>query len=245
MLDAAEILLSRGAVFAAGVSSRSMLEAYIYLEWLLNADTDSRARHFYVWHLRQKRDWARRIIPGTDEFKRFQKHLNTLSDMQDSTKRAALEVEARRQDKDLTDILTNVNNKSINDQFDQLKKRDFDVAWYKPTGALSIGDMARKLSLESEYDFFYSQFSDITHAGAFEKHIKFDGKAVIFEPIRNPEGIDTVVNVVATIAFRIYRLIINKYFPSELQAFNQSYITQWRTRFLSVPRVQVVENKKT
>ena len=239
MLDSAEIQLSRGAVFAAGVSARSMLEAYIYLEWLLNADTDTRARYFYVWHLRQKRAWVRRIIPGTDEFSRFQKHFNSLSDMQDLTKRTALENEARRQDTNLTNILTNKNNKSINDQFDQMKKRHFDVHWYQPTGANSIGDIANKLSLESVYSFFYSQFSDITHASAFDKHIKFDGNAVIFEPLRSPEGIDTVVSVIATLAFRVYRLIIKKYFPNDLQSFNQSYITQWRTRFWSVPNVVV------
>ena len=244
MLDSVEILLSRGAVFASGVSARSILEAYMYLEWLLNADTESRARHFYVWHLRQKRDWARRAIPGTDENRRFQPHLNTLSDMKDPAKRAAIETEARKQDADLTTVLTNANNKAINDQFDTMKTRAFDVAWYKPTGVQSIGDIAKKLSLESEYAFFYSQFSDVTHAGAFEKHIKFDGKAVIFEPIRSPEVIDTVVNVVATLAFRVFRLIISKYFPSELQTFNQNYITQWRNRFLSVPKVTVTDSRK-
>ena len=241
MLDSVEILLSRGAVFASGVSARSMLEAYMYLGWLLNADTDNRARHFYVRHLRQQREWARRVIPGTDESKRFQTHLNTMSDMKDPAKCAVIEVEGGKQDAELTNVLTNADNKPINDQFDNMKTRSFDVPWYRPTGPQSIGDIAKKLSLESEYTFFYSQFSDITHAGAFDKHIKFDGKAVIFEPIRSPEGVDTVVNVVASLAFRVFRLIINKYFPSELQTFNQNYITKWRSRFLSVPKVQITE----
>jgi hypothetical protein len=244
MLDSVEILLSRGAVFAAGVSARSMLEAYMYLEWLLNANTDDRARHFYVWHLRQKREWARRAIPGTAENTIFQPYLNSLSVMNDPVKSTAIEAEGRKQDADLTTILTNANNRPINDQFANMKRRTFDVNWYKPTGAQSIGDIAKKLSLESEYRFFYSEFSDITHAGAFDKNVTFDGEAVIFEPIRNPEGIDTVVNVVATLAFRVFRLIIKKYFPAEIEAFNQNYINQWRSRFLSVPKVQITASKK-
>lgn len=243
MLDSVEILLSRGAIMASGVSARSMLEAYMYLAWLLQADTDNRARHFHVWHFRQKREWARRVIPGTDENVKFQSHLNNLSDMKDPVKRAALEAEGRKQDADLTTILTNAKNKPINDQFDKMKTRLFDVAWYNPTGPKSIRNIAKLLSLDSEYAFFYSQFSDITHAGAYDKHIKFDGKAIIFEPIRSPEGIDTVVNVVAAIAIRVFRLIINKYFPSELEPFNHEYITQWRTRFLTVPKVVIVESK--
>jgi len=239
MLDAVEMQLSHGAVFSAGVSARSMLEAYIYLAWILEKDTEIRGRQFYVWHLRQKRVWTRRVIQGTLEYEYFKKHTATLSDMKDLTTRASLEAEARRQDADISGILTNSNNKSINAVFDKLKKRRFDVAWYRPGGPCSIGDIARKLQLDAEYYFFYSQFSDISHAGAFEKHVKFDGKAVVFEPIRSPEGIRTVVNVVATLAFRVFRLIISKYFPQDMQSFNQSYITQWRTRFLSVPEIVV------
>ena len=239
MLDAVEIQLSRGAVFSAGVSARSMLEAYICLAWILDKQTEIRGRQFYVWHLRQKRVWARRAIPGTTEHNHFRKYTDTLSDMEDLPKRAALESEASRQDDDISAILTNSNNNLINDAFDKLKQRHFDVAWYRPSGPRSIGDMAKRLKLDAEYDVFYSQFSDISHAGAFEKHVKFDGKAVIFEPIRSPEGIQTVVKVVATLAFRVFRLIIAKYFPQDMHSFKQSYITHWRTRFLSVPEVVV------
>jgi hypothetical protein len=244
MLDAVEIQLSRGAVFAAGVSARSMLEAYLYLEWLLKSDTEKRARQFYVWHLRQKRSWTRRAIPGTSEYNRFQKHLDILSDMKDTAKRKAIEASARKQDEDLVSILTNQKNKPINDEFDKLKKKHFDVAWYCPGGPNSIADMASRLNLESEYEFFYSQFSDITHVGAFDKHVKFDGKAVIFEPLRSPESIDTVVNVVASLAFRLFRLIINKYFPKEIKTFTHNYISQWRTPFLSIPKVVIKAQKR-
>lgn len=239
MLDAIEIQLSRGAIFSAGVSARSMLEAYIYLAWILEKDTEKRGRQFYVWHLRQRRVWARRAIPGTPEHAHFKKHTTTLSDVKDATNPAVLEKKAKKQDADISAILTNTNNKPINDAFDKIKKRHFDVSWYKPGGPSSIADMAERLRLDAEYDLFYSQFSDISHAGAFEKHVKFDGKAVVFEPIRSPEGIRTTVTVVATLAFRVFRLIITKYFPQEIQSFSESYITQWRTRFLSVPDVIV------
>lgn len=236
MLDAAEIQLARGAIFVTGVSARSMLESYIYLEWLLKADTEKRARQFYVWHLRQKRLWVRRAIKDTEENAFFQKHLKALSDRNKPEKQNEIEAEAKIQDANITKILTNQNNKLINESFDKLKKKH-DVAWYRPDGPNSIADMAMRLNLGSEYEFFYTQFSDITHVGAFDRHIKFDGNAVIFEPIRNPENIDRLVTVVATLAFRVFRLIITKYLVDELTTFNSTYITQWRERFLSVPKV--------
>lgn len=244
MLDAVEIQLSRGAVFSVGVSARSMLEAYIYLAWILEKDTEVRGRQFYVWHLRQKRVWVRRVIPGTAEYEHFKKHTATLLDMKDPAKRRSLESEANRQDADISAILTNPSNNTINTTFDKLKKRHFDVAWYRPNGPSSIGDMARKLNLGAEYDFFYSQFSEISHAGAFEKHVKFDGKAIVFEPLRSPEGIRTVVNVVATLAFRIFLLMNAKYFPQDMQSFAQSYVDDWRTRFLTVPEIVVKDREQ-
>jgi len=239
MLDAVEIQLSRGSVFAAGVSARSMLEAYLYLAWILQTDTERRGRQFYVWHLRQKRGWQRRVIPGTDEYERFKNHISSLSAMMEPARFAALEKEANKQDGEISSILTNTNNNAINDEFDKLKKRHFDVAWYTPAGPSSIGDMARKLGLEVEYDLFYSQFSDISHAGAFERHVKFDGHATVFEPIRSPEGIRPLVNIVATLAFRILRLMIAKYFPQDMKSFDETYVKEWRSRFLSVPEVIV------
>jgi hypothetical protein len=241
MLDAVEIQLSRGSVFAAGVSARSMLEAYIYLAWILHTDTERRGRQFYVWHLRQKRGWQRRVIPGTDEYERFKKHISSLSAMMGPKGFAALELEkeAKKKDGEISSILTNMNNKAINDEFDRMKKRHFDVAWYNPSGPSSIGDMARKLGLEAEYDLFYSQFSDISHGGAFERHVKYDGRGVVFEPIRCPEEIRPLVNIVATLAFRILRLMIAKYFPQDMESFADTYIREWQSRFLSVPEVVV------
>ena len=239
MLDAVEIQVSRGSVFSAGVSARSMLEAYIYLAWILDEDTESRGRQFYVWHLRQERAMTRRVIPGTPEHDDFKKYAAAFPDMKDPVKRVALGAEAPEQDAAISAILTNSNNKSINDAFDKLKRRPFDVPWYRPGGPCSIANMARKLKLDAEYYFFYSEFSDICHAGAFSKHVKVVGKVVIFEPIRSPEGFRTLVNVVATLALRIFRLVITKYFPEDVESFNRNYITQWRTRFLSVPEVVV------
>src|SRR4030042_5830387 len=115
-----------------------MLESYIYLEWLLKADTEKRARQFYVWHLRQKRSWARRAIKGTPENALFQKHLKSLSDSNNPKKNPEIEAEAKVQDAEFTMILTNQNNKSINDEFDRLKKKAHDIQWYSPHGPSSI-----------------------------------------------------------------------------------------------------------
>ncbi|MBE3138721.1 MAG: hypothetical protein IMZ63_02765 [Actinobacteria bacterium] len=238
VLDAVEIQLSKGAVLSAAISARSMLETYIYIKWILESDTERRGRQFYVWYLRQRRAFARQFIRGTSEYEYYMKQHSILPKLNDSE----MEKEARKEDADITAILTNKNNNLINQYFDKLKKKKHDVAWYKPFGPNSINDMIKQLQLESEYYYFYSYFSNIAHAGSFEKRIKFDGKAVLFEPIRNPEGMRTLVSVVVPLVLWTFILIIEKYLPKELNIFTQRYMKHWRKPFLSVPNI-VVKNE--
>lgn len=128
MLDSVEVQLSRGAVFASGVSARSMLEAYIYIAWILQEDSERRGRQFYIWHLRQKRAWARRVVPGTPEYTRYEQHINMLADYQEPTRRKALEDIGRRQEAEIDKILNNDNNIATNAIFDNMKTRHFGCA---------------------------------------------------------------------------------------------------------------------
>ena len=66
-LDGVEILLSAGAVLESHVSLRAFWESSLYVEWVLESDSDTRARQFYVAHMRQRREWARRVASGTAE----------------------------------------------------------------------------------------------------------------------------------------------------------------------------------
>jgi len=45
--------------------------------------------------------------------------------------------------------------------------------------------------------------------------------------------------VVAALTFRVFSLIIKKYLTDELKTFTHNYITQWRVRFLSIPKVAI------
>lgn len=238
MLDAVEILVSKGAIFAANVPARSLLEVYIYINWILDSDTDKRARQYYVRHLRQERQWDRRLISGTDENSKFTKVLQNLSLMGDPSYASKLEQKAKKQELAINSILANGDYKDINAEFDRIKKRDHDQHWYSPWGPSSIRDMANRLQLDSEYTVLYSQFSDVTHSTAFKKHIGFDGEAAIFEPVRHLKGIKTLLSVVISLAIKIYRSILTKYRPGELSNFNRKYQEEWRERFRTIKTVK-------
>jgi len=236
MLDAIEILVSQGALYEAHIPARALFEVYIYINWVLQKDKDRRARHYYVWHLRRQRTWASRVIPTTNEHKRFEKAVEQLKLSQDQE----MQREAVKQVAAIDELLSKNEYKEINAAFDKMRKagRDYDQPWYRPCGANSIADMAEQLGIKPQYDIFYSQFSEIAHSEAFRKHISVKGEGIVFEPIRQLEGIRSFLTIVLTFAFRIYQSILKEYRPGELSNFGRKYLEEWRSRFQNINDVK-------
>lgn len=236
MLDAIEILVSQGAVFAAFVQLRSLFETRLYIAWILKEDTDRRSKQYFVYHKRDEILWVKRSIPGTPEHQKFHGACKELL----SDKAVISEEEAKAQLEDIERILDGKDLREVNAEFDRLKVPDknFDKSWYTPWGPSSISDMANRLALDGEYIMFYSMLSKATHGEAFSQHVFIDGKTLHFGSIRNLENIGMVLNLCITYAITIYQMILEKYRPGELDAFRRKYIKEWRSRFQNISEVK-------
>jgi hypothetical protein len=243
MLDAIEILVSQGALYAAHIPARALFEVYVYISWVLQEDKNKRARQYYVWNLRRQRTWMRRMIPSTEEQKTFEE---TIKDLNLSQNREMQE-EARKHGAAIDAMLLKDEYKDINTEFDKMRKsrRDYDQPWYRPSGAKSIADMAKRLGMKPQYDLFYSQFSEIAHSQAFRKHIMIKGQGIVFEPIRQLEGIRPFLTIVLSLAIRIYQSILKEYRAGELPNFSRKYVEEWRSRFLSIKDVKYTVSNHT
>jgi hypothetical protein len=234
MLDAVEILVSQGAVYAAFVQARSLFETRLYISWILQKDTVRRAHQYFVWHRRDELLWAKRAIPGTPEHTKFRKAcagLLTNPNVEKDVQEAATQVE------EITRILADVDFREINAEFDRLKKpdKDHDVHWYQPWGPNSLSDMASRLGLSGEYVVFYTLFSKATHCSGFRRHVNIEKNGLYFQPIRHPEGISTVLNISLSYAIDIYRMVLERYRSDELPAFSRKYQKEWQSRFRNIP----------
>jgi hypothetical protein len=67
MLDAVEILMREGHSYPALLQVRAAFEASLEIDWILQSDSDNRARHYIVANVRDEALWANRLIPGTPE----------------------------------------------------------------------------------------------------------------------------------------------------------------------------------
>lgn len=238
MLDALEILLSQGATIASQLPLRTMFETSLYIDWILKKDTEKRALQYYVWHLRKKKRTNLSIFKGTKENLDF---IQTLKDTPLEKVLPNLKIEqseVKRQNDEIDKLLTSKKYQTINSEFNRLQKKKHDVAWYKPWGVNSISEMAGKLNRKAEYNIFYSHLSEITHSHSINQHISFQGDKLIFENVRNLQGIDTIIRYGVTIAFKIYRRILETYSPDEQQNFSRKYIEEWRKRFNSITRIE-------
>jgi len=243
MLDAVEILVSQGALYAAHVPARALFEVYLYISWVLQQDKDQRGKQYYVWHLRRRRMWLRRMVPKTDEQKRFEEAIKELNLSQDQP----MQEEARKQLAAIDKVLSKDEYKEINAEFDKMKRRgrDYDQPWYRPSGARSLADMAARLGVKPQYDIFYTQFSEIAHSEAFAKHILIKEQGIVFEPIRQLERVRTFLTIVLSLAIRIYQLILKEYRPEELSNFGRKYLEEWRLRFHTIKDVKYTVSRHT
>ena len=87
MLDAIEILLSNGSTYPANLQCRALFEVSLYIEWVLDENTEERAMFFYVSNIRKNRTWALRTQSGTPENKALEKTMKPLGGVSDTTKK--------------------------------------------------------------------------------------------------------------------------------------------------------------
>jgi hypothetical protein len=229
-LDGIAILLSAGNCFSAGLQIRSLLEIAHTLEWLLSADTETKIHHLYVANLRKRRRWQSAAISGTPESTR---HADAASRIPLTTEQLqTLNDEIRR----INEILAMPEFSAIDAKFQlNYASRNFDKPWYEVYGSssnkISIRHIADAIGKLKEYNYIYSYFSAVTHGGDIFKNVTFEGNIYI-NPVRDPQDVPKVRLSAASLAFRVYRMILEQYLASELDEFNKKYSNEWSARFL-------------
>ena len=79
MIDAIEVLLSAGISHAAYLSARTAFEASLYIDFILQEDSEHRARCYLVSNYRDELLWAARATKGSPESAAFEEATGGLS----------------------------------------------------------------------------------------------------------------------------------------------------------------------
>lgn len=239
MIDAVEILVSKGHTHAGYLAYRAAYEASIYVDWMLQGETDKKARYYYVSNLRRQRLWARRMVDGTAENISFTPIVDRLS-IDFKKTNPAIEREAKDSLSQIDKVLSQESFSTINSEFEKLTgKRQHRVEpdWYRPLKITSIRQMAEAVNRLPEYEMFYATGSQVTHAASYRDHIEFNNKRVRFKPIRHLEHVDTLLQITISLAFSTYRSVLSFYRTGELTNFSRKYVNEWQASFKNVKKV--------
>lgn len=166
------------------------------------------------------------VISGTPE---FTKHFDAIGDL----KIKAEDMEGvGKEAAQISTILAQSPLDSIDQKFESYyAKRGFDQQWYKAYGEKSIRSIADTLGRLKEYTYIYAALSGVTHGSDIWKSVFFGKGKAELSPLREPQNTPRVVQLAATLAFRVYRMILCEFRRGEEENFDRKYIQEWRQRF--------------
>jgi hypothetical protein len=244
MVDAVEVLVSKGTVTQANMPARTAFEASLYIDWILKDDTERKAKYYYVSNLRSQRLWALRLKTGTVEKEAFTKQFQYLEKHIKFDDMAGIEKQAEEELEKIEDHLNKPNLNSINSEFEKkkIKNTGAEAYWYRLLGVNSIRQLAVEVGRLGEYDLFYSRSSEVTHTASYRDHVQFNKGAVIFEPIRQLRDINFILRFITLTTISTYVAILKHYRHGELKSFINKYKRDWREAFLHIPSVTYTQH---
>lgn len=240
--DGCLLCLENGAVDAAQVLLRSQFEARLYLLWCLHEDRERWARQYYVYTLRQERDWTMKLVAGSAE---REAHVAVWQEMfgRDPTIPEEAVQHATRRLRDIDEHLGSNLYREINEWFTakRSRNRDREVDWYKagPDAPRSIYDIACKLRLSAEYSVVFRSLSSRAHSSRSNNAFKLDADGfVVLEPVRQLADFPFVYSQSAGYMIDVCRRLLTEYRRDELPVFRRDYIENWQRAF-DLPTVSV------
>src|ERR1035437_904275 len=239
MLDGIDILLSNGAVYAAPLQMRALFEASVYIDWILEGDTERKGTYYYVHNLRRIRIGASRLQPGSPECQDFGSVVNEFNiKVADETRNLA-----KTNITEIDEALSQPKYAGINKEFDeQSKGRHYDPPWYAPLlpkGQRNLRTISKVVGRESVYRLLYSGASEVMHASNYGHHFEYANGKLTLRAIRLLEGFDLVLSFSLSIAIHTYRRVLGRYRPDELVlSFPRKYLENWRNEFRNMPKLQ-------
>jgi Family of unknown function (DUF5677) len=174
MLDAVDVLVRAGSIQAAMTPARVAFEATLYIEWMLVADGEQKAVHYFVGNVRAEREWARMVSRGTPQTDEFLANMGQLgADILGRT--PALDIEASQHIARIDKILGRPEYAPVDQAFDAFRKRrrrPYDPSWYEVLGKTSVKQIAKELQRLPDYIVYYGEGSRVVHSASYTEHIK-------------------------------------------------------------------------
>jgi hypothetical protein len=229
-LDAVAILVSESSITPAKLLIRSMFEAVLVIEYVLQKYTVRRGLAYVFMDVVARVKSIKRLDSKTPEGEAFRKSLGDYASV----------IERVRDDKlkglgSLYDFLEKDELKDIREEYTRLRKRkNGRLSWYQFfDGPRDLRGVARKVGREAEYAVLYSYISGTAHVEDVVRRglAPAEGDKMGLRALREPTDIMLVLNLSITYALRATRKILEHYRPAELPRNKEWYLSEIKPRW--------------
>jgi hypothetical protein len=220
---------------------RALLEASWGIEWMLKADTERRAKQYYVLDIRERIELNESFVPGTKTFESLK-----IDVPPDRLRELGFDEEA-----EAISLANIAKNREHLDEYSDLKLIDEEVSrhvkkrrigllrWFTLFGGpRDYTDLARKLGHGDEYRLVYRGLNDAVHGSNIQSHVSIETRGVAMIPaIRGLEEFRDVLEFTWSAGFRITQLMVEHYRPGETRSFLLRFFPGGKARW-NLPNVE-------
>ena len=233
-LDAITVLIKHGCADPTEPLLRSIFEALLGLEYILEKDTLQRALSYRVAHAHRQISLYKKLDPSTDQGKQFKKILSNDS----AVKNMALPVvDTNKLIANLENMLKKPQYVSVNTEWQNYKEANKrNPNWFSLFGGpKNIIDLAYHVNRGGLYEFLYRIWSQSVHATGVIRNItrdEFGNGAII--GLRNPKNIQIYSSLSLSMIIVAYNKMIRYYIPDKEKDFQEWYTKNIREEYLQL-----------
>ena len=233
-LDAITVLIKHGCADPTEPLLRSIFEALLGLEYILEKDTLQRALSYRVAHAHRQISLYKKLDPSTDQGKQFKKILSNDS----AVKNIALPVvDVNKLIANLENMLKKPQYVSVNTEWQNYKEANKrNPNWFSLFGGpKNIIDLAYHVNRGGLYEFLYRIWSQSVHATGVIRNItrdEFGNGAII--GLRNPKNIQIYSSLSLSMIIVAYNKMIRYYIPDKEKDFQEWYTKNIREEYLQL-----------
>ncbi|HKK46874.1 MAG TPA: DUF5677 domain-containing protein [Balneolaceae bacterium] len=233
MMDSIEVLISRSISEPAQLILRSLFEATLGIDYLLQDEKEYLNRS-YAWLINYVHNKIKSYKSISDHSKNDSSLPRALNEHENE-----LVQEITKELPDPSDAIENLEtffNKPYIKNYAAEFKEENPRHWYSfRSGPQNLKLLSRKVGREAEYMILYKYWSTISHTSDLQR---FPGKTKNGESgikmIRNPEKLQDVASYSITFMLRTLRKLMMKFSPGEENAFKVWYTQNVQEGYLEI-----------
>jgi hypothetical protein len=239
LLDAISILVRESCIDPCKIILRSIFEALLSVEYILEKDIKQRATDFLVWSRHQDIKIYRRYNPKDQLYKNFDAILKKDKHFKNWKRLEIPNIE--EQINTLSEIFQIEPYSDSEAEYQRLKKKNGSPKWWFNLhgGPKDIQDLSTYLGRPAQYEILYRQWSAIAHSiDILKGKILIDDKSDVasFIQIRLPTDAQFISIFAVGFAVTTTQIFINFFAKEKIQTFKQWYENEIRDKYIDLTK---------